>query len=695
MQFPTEHGQREEAWAAWLSAVRKAALAVVFPLALFYFELLFKFATGAAAAGPSLALLLLFCAGYGGVCWLLATLPRSQRVRRWLTPVFLVLLAVPYLVQYFVFQAFRVLYDLNTILAGAQDAVGGFGGDIWALLTSPDGLLYLFLFLLPALLALFWAVRGEALPAADTARRLDMTLFASVSYLAALLMVLAVPSYRAIYQQNYSYGAAVDSFGLLTGMGLDCQAILGGRELAFTNVAPAAQPTVQARPGAPVQVQAATPETAPAEPEPTPVVYDYNAMDIDFEALAAGADGTLAELDRYAAGLTPSRQNEYTGLFKGKNLIFISAEAFCAEVIDPERTPTLYRLANKGIRFTDYYQPASAGTTGGECANLLGVLPMEGGMSVKMTADYDLYFTMGSQLDRLGYYGMAYHNNDYTYYDRDKTHVNLGYSGGYMGYGNGMEEYVTAQWPQSDLEMIAGTLPTYIDKQPFNIYYMSVSGHSPYTREENAMAAKHWDEVADLPYSEPVRCYLAANLELEDALTYLVDALEEAGIADDTVICLSPDHFPYGLDFNSALGELTNLSELYGENVTNYLQRDHSCLIIWSGCLEDSEPITVDAPTFSPDILPTLSNLFGTEFDSRLLPGRDVFSDAEALVFNTGYDWKTELGICIDGVFSPNDPAAELPEGYIERINATVRNKLNYCRGVLDVDYFGHVFGPR
>ena len=49
------------------------------------------------------------------------------------------------------------------------------------------------------------------------------------------------------------------------------------------------------------------------------------------------------------------------------------AEAFTAEAIRPDTTPTLYRMANQGIQFTDYYQFDTAGTTGGECGNLFGV----------------------------------------------------------------------------------------------------------------------------------------------------------------------------------------------------------------------------------------------------------------------------------------------------------------------------------
>ena len=194
--------------------------------------------------------------------------------------------------------------------------------------------------------------------------------------------------------------------------------------------------------------------------------------------------------------------------------------------------------------------------------------------------------------------------------------------------------------------------------------------------------------------SDPGKGYLAANLDLEYAMEYVIATLEEKGIADDTVICISAAHFPYGLDNDAKLGNMPYLSELYGYEVNNYIQRDHNRLIIWSGCLEKEDPIVVDSPTFSLDILPTLSNLFGTEFDSRLMPGRDVFSDAEAIIFNTGYDWKTDLGTYISssGTFTPKDDSTEIPEGYVDRIKAIVRNKIKYCSGALETDYLSYLF---
>jgi lipoteichoic acid synthase len=483
--------------------------------------------------------------------------------------------------------------------------------------------------------------------------------------------VFVNPHCRDIYKTEYNFQVAVEELGLFTGVRLDIQKELFGTNQGFEDyddtMAPVLEPEVE-----------------------EPKVYDFNKMELDLSKTG----GKIGELNKYVSTLEPSRQNEYTGIFKGKNLIMLTAEAFTAEVIDPKLTPTLYRLATKGINFTDYYQPSSAGTTGGEYQNIFGMLPTAGGKSFKNTEKHLNYMTMGSQLDRLGYYGQAFHNNTYTYYSRNVTHNNLGYSEGFMGYGNGMEKYVKWEWPQSDLDMIAGTLPLYIDKQPFNAYYMTVSGHSGYSRSGNAMTKKNWEAVQNLPYSDDVKGYLAANMELEKALEHLVKTLEEKGIADDTVICLATDHFPYGLDDDAKLGNMPNLTELYGYEVNNYFERDHSRLIIWCGSLEDKEPIVVDAPTSSFDILPTLSNLFGTEFDSRLFPGRDVFSDADALVFNSNYDWKTEYGTYISskGKFTQTDKSVKLPKDYVKNMKAKVRNKIRYCKLALDTDYYRHLF---
>ena len=340
-------------------------------------------------------------------------------------------------------------------------------------------------------------------------------------------------------------------------------------------------------------------------------------------------------------------------------------------------------MTTEGIHFTEYYQPVwGAGTTGGEFTNVVGLMP-NGGSCMMEATQQELFLTMGNQLQKLGYSSAAYHNNDYMFYSRHETHELLG-DDVFIGYGNGIEEGVTKQWPQSDEEMFRYTIPQHLDSERFSLYYMTVSGHSNYYVEGNAMAKKHYDKVADLPYSEEVKGYIAANLDLEAAMAYLIEELEAKGIADDTVVVIAADHYPYGLDYGS-------LTELFGADASNRFIRDRNQLIIWSGCLEDQD-IVVDTPVYSLDILPTLSNLFGVEYDSRLLPGRDVLSDTEPLVFWTDYSWKTDKGTYDSSTytFTPNE-GVEVEEGYVDSIAAKVRNIITYSRAVQQNDYFNYV----
>lgn len=659
----------------------------VFSIALIYLEAVFRTSTGSQICDLSFLFAVLFSVAYGAAGYLLASLFSNRKVNTVIATMLLTISSLIYVVEYLVFKQFKQFYDLNTMTGGAGDALTSYFAELMDLIFGQGGIFVMLFLLVPPVLFPFLAKCLVPACQGNSVTRVVSAASGLLAYIIAVLVIQNHAVYGPCYGQQYNFQSAVPNYGLTTALRLDVKQTLFGGTYGFEDTAPDGSSgegggDVSGSEGGSVSVIA-------------PVVYGDNALELDFAALDQKAIGAQKDLNAYVSTLTPSKKNEYTGLFRGKNMIFITAEAFSAEVIDPELTPTLYRLANKGIQFTDYYQPASAGTTGGEYQNIFGMLPTAGGRSFKNTADHYNYYTLGTQLNLLGYYGKAFHNNSHTYYSRNLTHNNIGYSDGFMGYGNGMEEYVKRNWPQSDYEMISGTLPTYIDKEPFNIYYMSVSGHSNYSKGSNSMTKRHWERVQHLDYSDDVKGYLAANLDLEDALTYLVAELEAKGIADDTVICISTDHFPYGLDSDAALGKMPLLSELYGYNVENYIQRDHSRLILWSGCLEDQEPIVVDSPTFSLDVLPTLFNLFGVEFDSRLLPGRDVFSDAEALVFFSSYDWKTELGTyyASSGKFVPASEDTVIPEGYVAQIKSIVRNKINYCKGVLDTDYFRLLFG--
>ncbi len=722
-----------------------------FGFSFFYMELVFKYSVSAKVIDFSVFYFLIFSFMTGSIVAFLVYMlpPVPAHIVAVLT---LLLTTIGFLIEFFIEREFFNYYDINTILNAATDALGGFGADIRELIFCYDGISHILLFVMPLVLyGIFgrkivsgikrtrmieknYSVRkkDEEIEMIDLAtaeeeepetvtveepsgsllsnrgRRYVAGLITIGSSLLAFSLILILISVGKVgddaFGDRFSFQSSVASYGLASTFARDVRNIgkpsVQEDEFVIVDI-PYTDPV-------PVPVPVNVPDVAVTEPGtegggedvPEPVVYGVNAYDIDFAALAE-AGGAYQNLNTYVASLTPSSKNEYTGLFAGKNLIVFCAEAFSSSIIDPELTPALYRLTTKGINFTDYYEQATAGTTGGEFELIFGLMPMRGGESMLTMTAQGSYTNMGAMLSAEdGYYGMAFHNNDDLYYSRNITHNLLGYSEGFMGYGNGMEKLITRHWPESDCEMMEATLPLYSDHQPFNIYYMTVSGHSGYNFHSNAMSVRNkdlidaWCEEKGLTYSEEVKAYIACQLELEKALEYTLQYLEENDLADDTVIALAPDHFPYGLTNGGYLGNLPLLDELYGYKVETQMDRDRNTAIIWCGVLEDMDPIIIDKPTSPLDILPTLLNLFGCEWDSRLYIGRDVLSDAEGLYFDSGYNWKTEVGYyrAATGVFTPSPGYEEVGEAYIRRLNAIVANKISFNRSVINNPYFPYVY---
>lgn len=425
----------------------------------------------------------------------------------------------------------------------------------------------------------------------------------------------------------------------------------------------------------------------------------YNVFDIDYENLDdTGFDERCKNVNEYVASRTPSNKNDYTGLFKGKNLILICAEAYSHYVINEELTPTLYRLTNNGFRFTDFYVPSWGGsTTSGEFAFLNGIIPNDAADSMKNTIGRNMCFSMPRVLKREGYNTGAYHNGNFRYYDRHLTHCEQEGFDYYLAHGNGLEE-IAGNWP-TDEEMIEKTLDTYYDKEPFCMYYMTISGHAFYNDSSNYKVIKNIKKVKEVhedKYPDQVNNYICYQLYLEEALHTLISNLEKYNLLDNTVICMVADHYPYGLNAASFTDGTNYISHLYEISDLNQFNLDKSMPIIWSYSLENEHKDlvkTIDAPSSSIDLLPTLLNLFGASYDSRLIAGRDVFSDEEPFVVYNSGSYITNRGRYskLTNKFTSYDGNAVSKE-YIEEYKEKARNLILFSAYITYADYYNYVF---
>lgn len=503
-----------------------------------------------------------------------------------------------------------------------------------------------------------------------------------VAIVLQLLLVLCLPIFGGtdalsaydMYHNSVDAYAGVNKLGLLTYFRVDVTRLItgfeGGGELILDD---------------PVETDPPTDTTGVPGESTAPVLGD-NVLDINFKSLInRTTNEDLQTLHNYFASRTPTNKNEKTGMFEGCNLIMICAEGFSSLAVTEERTPTLYKLMNEGFIFTNYYVPIwGVSTTDGEYSFLTGTVPKGGVWSFKRTAlegkENSMPLTMSRQLIAKGYNAYAYHGHTYDYYSRNLYLENLGYQ--YKGYGNGLD--IPKRWPASDVEVMEASMSEYMDNQPFTTYYMTISGHLEYNFTGNAMAKKNKDLVADEPYSDPVKAYLATQLELEKSLAILMAELEAKGILENTVIVLNADHYPYGLKDEQ-------ISELLGHEVeTNFELYKNQCVIYKAGMT----PETIDEPCSTLDLLPTLSNLFGLDFDSRLYMGRDVFSDSEPFVMFNNRSWITDK--CSYNAVTKevvNFTDEEVSEDYIKKHKNDLNNRFKVSAMILDMDYWRSLFG--
>lgn len=415
-----------------------------------------------------------------------------------------------------------------------------------------------------------------------------------------------------------------------------------------------------------------------------PVIIDdpieYHKWDLDFERLVQSTDNTIhAQLSQYFMNVRPSEKNDYTGMFEGYNLVFVTAEAFYDVAIDPVLTPTLYKMANEGFVFKDFVNPLwNISTLDGEYLNKTSLLPKDGVWSLALTQNNHMPFVLGNMFNRLQLpsQSRAFHNHSYTYYQRDKTFPNLGYS--WKAIGNGLE--MTNRWPRSDQEMIELTTNEFIHDERFYTYYLTMSGHLLYNFEGNSMARRHEDKVSELPLSNQAKAYKATQIEFDLAMKSLLDKLEESGKADKTVIVIAPDHYPYGLD-------ITTIEELRGTEVPSTFERDRSSLIIYSPSMK--EPVHVNQSCSSLDVLPTVLNLFNLNYDSRLLIGRDVFSQSLHYIYYADRSFENDFGRydASTSVFTPKQGSV-VSEEQIESFKRHVDQVFYVSAAILDSDYY-------
>ena len=585
----------------------------------------------------------------------------NKKLNKWLFIGINAFIYVLFLAQYINFKFYGNIISVYSVFHGGQ--VFGFFGAIWAvikenifrclLLITPVSLLFIF----------HKKIKADSFNPKILWKKALILLITFIIAVLSLNLDTKKSIYTAknLYYNHHYPNQMAQTFGILTTMRLDLERTISGFEEKSIEVA----------------------ETPTKEVNKDPKI-EYNITDIDYDSLIENeTNEEIKNIHNYVKSSTPSEKNIYTGMFKGKNLIAIVAEAFSPIAVNKDLTPTLYKLVNSGFVFNNFYTPVYyVSTSDGEYVTLNSLLPKESVWSFSKSSKNYLPYAYGNLFKEMGYTTYAFHDGTYKYYNRHLSHPNMGYT--YKACGNGLEKSMKCKiWPQSDLEMINATYDYYKDSEHFMTYYMTISGHLQYNFYGNNMSYRNRDLVKDLDKSTAIKAYIAAQKELDKALEELLNKLEADGKLDDTVIVLSADHYPYGLTTDQ-ISEVMNIEDAKFDVHKNNL-------VIWSSTIK--EPIEINKYGESLDILPTVLNLFGIDFDSRLLMGRDLLSNSDGLVIFNDRSWITDKGKynASTKVFTPFNNE-QVDEDYIESINTKVYNKFVISKNILETNYYKYVF---
>ncbi len=399
--------------------------------------------------------------------------------------------------------------------------------------------------------------------------------------------------------------------------------------------------------------------------------FEYNVRSFYITFLKPEVSITKEELEfldsAYAEELNP--KNKYTGKFKDKNLIIIQLEGMDSWIVNKNDTPTIHNMMNNSINFTKHYSFYNGGgsTFNSEFAINTGYVTPFSYIRNAYTFNKNSFpNTLAKIFKNMDYDVNAFHMNTGEYYSRNVNYVNWGYDEYY-----GLKEVGKYSGGTHELDrnlLLDETFRELMfpENKKFVDYIITYSGHYPFTntkgvckllynedieREMNETGALEPPEFVEMDEEECVR---RQNKETDDMMKLLLETLKEKNLYDDTVIVVITDHYLYTIDDQTILERYKNTSN----NLIN-----NTPFFIWTS---KTKKTNISEVTTQLNVLPTVLNLFGVEFNKNNYIGTDALANKySGIAFFNDYSWY-DGNVYVDNGEVTNDKKIS-PEKLLEK----------------------------
>ena len=343
--------------------------------------------------------------------------------------------------------------------------------------------------------------------------------------------------------------------------------------------------------------------------------YFYNIVTLDKTSLKTGIDNY-----NNIYGIT-RLDNDYTGLFKDKNVIFIMMESIDSWIIDEETMPTLTTLKKEGLDFTNRYSPFFNGgqTLNSEFALNSGLYAITNRKAV-YDIDMPYNYSLANMLKKEGYKVNSFHGNTGKFYNRSELHNRFGYEHHYS-----FKDMQDANILDKDTNYLSDSKAISDDKvfdlmtdgDKFLSFYTTYSAHLEYNKGNKVYKSINHTLKTKEEYTEEELIYRTLCNDTDNFLKILIQKLEKKGILDDTILVLVTDHYVYGYSDTDYVAIKKGTI-----NDRKYLQ--NTPFIIWGKNIKSEK---IDTILDTADILPTLLNLLDIDYNPNNYLGIDVFSN--------------------------------------------------------------------
>ena len=397
-------------------------------------------------------------------------------------------------------------------------------------------------------------------------------------------------------------------------------------------------------------------------------IYEYCLRDIYtyFRDLTKKEKNNIKEINNYINSQNYTIEtNEYTNMFKDKNIIMIMLESIDSWLVTEETMPTLTYLKNTGMDFTNRYSPAFGGgyTINTEFASLTGIYATVTNKPIFRYTDNNYNYSLPNLFKNNGYSVNSVHMNTGTFYDRSNFHISLGFENHYA-----LSDIIDNTNFEYDTNLIKNdeSYNYIINKNnKFLTFITTYSPHIPFI--DNKLCNDTNTKKFKLENDEETTCAKTLANETDNFIKLLIERLEQDNLLDDTVLVLYTDHYLYGYSNPSRW-----------TNITDPKLSQNTPFIIWNKNIKQEK---IDTYNDSADIPPTIFNMFGINYNPNLYLGTDIFSNNhEEFVYFNDYNWLTK-DIYYTGKQKYN-------QNYIKEISNKVNNKIKINEKMITSNYY-------